>query len=178
MTPPDLVPSRGCPAPRRTIALRSRHCISPRRPDVLVEPKKIGGIVFVLQRDEPLIFFGAICGLDPFGSFIGLRAQIVNVHAAGRAWLHGFPELARPPDAGLCRARVSALTNAHETVLQVPVIERSFLAIDTAHRATQLMFDQAVAHRRRPGGAIADDDVYDLVADLRDEAGFPIVLEP
>ena len=109
---------------------------SHRRLDVLVELEQIRWVVFILQGNQPLVFLGAIGGQDPLSALVGLLPQIVDVHAAGQAWLHGFPELTRPPHAALSLGRVGAHTEAQEAVLHVPVVERGGLTLDTAHRAT------------------------------------------
>ena len=68
------------------------------RLDVLVEPEQVRRIVFVLQRDKPLIAM-AVSSPDPRGLF---RVQVVDVHFAGRKGLHRIPELSGPPDV-TCR---------------------------------------------------------------------------
>ena len=49
------------------------------RRDVLVELEQIGGVIGVLQRHQPLVLLGAIGGLEPFGTLVGLSAQIAEV---------------------------------------------------------------------------------------------------
>jgi hypothetical protein len=43
--------------------------------DVLVETEQICRIIFVFQCRQSSIFFGAVGGLDPFGTLVRLIAQ-------------------------------------------------------------------------------------------------------
>ena len=62
--------------------------------DVLVQPKQVGRVVLVLERDEPSVVV-AIGGPDP-RRFLGV--QVIDINFAGREGFHCRPELAGPLD--------------------------------------------------------------------------------
>jgi hypothetical protein len=57
------------------------------------------GLVGIFQGNQPIIFLRSIGSLDPLDPLVSFLTQIVDVHAASQAGLHGFPEFARLPHA-------------------------------------------------------------------------------
>src|SRR5262245_36259076 len=79
-----------------------------RRPDVLVQPEQVRGVVFLLECEQPLILLRTVSGPDPLGPLVYLASQIVDVDAAGRERLHRVPELTRPLHAPRSFCRLGA----------------------------------------------------------------------
>ncbi len=68
----------------RTTSARGRF-------DVLVQPEQVGWIIFVLERNKPLVLIGSVRILDSRGAFIAFLSYVVHIDAARRIGLHGIP---------------------------------------------------------------------------------------
>src|SRR5919112_3367225 len=90
--PSDSRPEQFCDA--ESACFLGHRAALRRRPDVLVEAKKVGWIVLVLQGYQPLVVL-AVRLSNPVFSFF---SQVVDVDAAFEERLHRLEELTRPLD--------------------------------------------------------------------------------
>ncbi len=140
------------------------------------------GLTFWFRRKKLVgsyFFFSAASrsyspAVDCSGSVLFVGVEVVDVGRLALERPHRPPEVARPPHVlvGLGLFRPGA--RDEQAVPCAPLTERRLVPANAAHGTAEL-FDGHHAVRRRGGGEATGNRVDRRIAQVLDEAGFPVV---
>ena len=167
------------PQQTKPLRIRGRHLRSRYLPlhcgsDLLVMTEQVCRLVFVLQAHKPIVI-NPVGRLDALRAFLGLKADLIDVVAAGGERTHRLCQLACPPDVHVICRRVQPARLATPLPQGASMAKRSCGSVYPVRRVAQLLEEGKRMRRRdrRTRSASVSSALNWLLLDTRSSSSLP-----